>query len=321
MWLYVPSAFVQASEGSTSGSDSEPSSERPTCALFVTSSGKPMQRLLSWRGWQTRPWIKLLSGPTFLPSTVARGVARWISSLAGSPASRIASLASAEGPTTAGGSGPTSGASCAIAGQLSLWSKTSLGSDPPEGSVRSCKTLPMAGGMRNGLILARTRLAPLTTASGSSSWPTPKAARYGSSQNGSNSSKPSAGTPSLDTIGREWSKREGSEPLAFQAVSWPTPTATDAKASGWGPSSIREGTKRHGGTTLTDAAVRSATVGPQGETASVATGPKSSLNPAFVEALMGLTEGFSIAQIDCEPSATPSCPNKQPMRSPSFGDE
>ncbi len=36
------------------------------------SNGKPTPQPLSWRGWKTRPWIRLLSGTTLEPSTAAQ---------------------------------------------------------------------------------------------------------------------------------------------------------------------------------------------------------------------------------------------------------
>lgn len=68
-------------------------------------------------------------------------------------------------------------------------------------------------------------------------WPTPKAAQYGSSQNGINKDRPSAGTPSLETMAsrgigawatprsRDW-KGGGKDCIDRQAQSWPTPRAS-----------------------------------------------------------------------------------------------
>lgn len=44
-------------------------------------TGKPTPQPSSWRGWKTRPWIRLLSGTMLPPSTAAFGAARWTSSL------------------------------------------------------------------------------------------------------------------------------------------------------------------------------------------------------------------------------------------------
>src|SRR3990167_7102930 len=78
IWLFIPSHCVQAPEGLSldSGWPSE-----ITYQPFVTLSGKPTQRPLSWRGWQTRPWIRLLSGMMLEPLTASRGVDSWISSV------------------------------------------------------------------------------------------------------------------------------------------------------------------------------------------------------------------------------------------------
>lgn len=45
--------------------------------LSVTLSGTHTQRPFSWRGWKTRPWIQLLFGTMYEPSTQRLGVAQW----------------------------------------------------------------------------------------------------------------------------------------------------------------------------------------------------------------------------------------------------
>jgi hypothetical protein len=104
-WLHVPSlalpsAPVRAASNSAFGSPSAPPIE-----LWVTSSGTPIRRPSSWRGWRTRPWIRLLSGTTSRPSMADHGAAAWISSLRGSPASPSRPPARAGAWTTSGGSG------------------------------------------------------------------------------------------------------------------------------------------------------------------------------------------------------------------------
>lgn len=83
MWLYVPSPSAPESAASTWGSDA-----LARLARSATSSGKHSAP----RVWSTRckraPWIKLLSGVTYEPSTLERGVAAWISSLRDFRASR-----------------------------------------------------------------------------------------------------------------------------------------------------------------------------------------------------------------------------------------
>ena len=70
MWLHIPKTALPPLTGSPSVPESEDwnsvcISRNPDIELFVTSSGKPSLRPLSWHGWKTRPWIRLLSGLTF----------------------------------------------------------------------------------------------------------------------------------------------------------------------------------------------------------------------------------------------------------------
>jgi hypothetical protein len=122
-------------------------------------------------------------------------------------------------------------------------------------------------------------------------WPTPSATRYGSSQNGINGKggefeRPSAGTPSLDTIA---------------AKLWPTPTVGDSKAAG---SRNAENDKAHLGVSLTDMVRTGDSRGRRARptlragASTSSTGPVPRLlsyvlNPYFVEALMGWPQGWT----------------------------
>jgi hypothetical protein len=96
-WLYVPGL-----PGSTSP---WPLSTARAIDVWVTLNGMPTRRRCSWHGWRTRPWIRLLSGMTSKPSTVATGVASWISSLRASRVNRSLPPANGAAPPTSGGSG------------------------------------------------------------------------------------------------------------------------------------------------------------------------------------------------------------------------
>ena len=78
-WLYVPAP---------AGSTWPFKSPNPDTELYVTLSGKPQRRPLSWRGWKTRPYIRRLSGTMLAPSMADRGVDAFISSLPAIRASR-----------------------------------------------------------------------------------------------------------------------------------------------------------------------------------------------------------------------------------------
>lgn len=102
-WLHVPStSLASVPVPEASNSDSMPPNPEPE--LYVTLSGKPTPRPVSWRGWKTRPWITRLFGTTLPPSTLQRGVDSWISSLRETRASQTASPARDSEPTMTDGS-------------------------------------------------------------------------------------------------------------------------------------------------------------------------------------------------------------------------
>lgn len=194
-----------------------PSPSATPIELWATSSGTPTPRPLSWRGWRTRPWTTLLSGTTLAPSTAARGVGRWISSLRDSPARRSRVPASAGGPTTPAGSGPSSAAwfatlrhdSCSSKTCLDCWSQPQaslLGSDTFYG------TWPPSGSMRSGSVYQRPTAPPRISASGSSSWPTATAA---------------------DSQGHGYQMDRGTRVLTLSGLArlWPTPAAQEDQRS------------------------------------------------------------------------------------------
>jgi hypothetical protein len=206
--------------------------------------------------------------------------------------------------------------------------------------------------MRNGVPFARPTLARRTSETASSSsphkadYPTPTASPYGKSGNARGHEE--RRRESLDTMAANWSTptahdgsstgnkprpRQGGASLRTQVERgvpqlaapifepkkqrWPTATATDAADSGAAGYSTSSG--RHSGTTLTDAARLHAghlgavtlTAGPDGLV----------LSPEFVEALMGLPEGWTLVDDEHASAAleTPSSPRKRPRRSLSSG--
>ena len=331
MWLHLPASCLS----SLATADwTLPFTQPVEPTLWCWSNGTPSPRPSSWRGWRKRPWRRLLSGTTCPPSMADAGVASWIASLAAAPARTSPSP----------GSGvallrlvPASGGRCSASptrqGLLSFSGRTSEAPSRPHWTW-SRKTLrTSASELRRALSALTTWVRP-TSASASSSWPTPSATPYGHQQS------PSPGTavrPSLQTL----------------AASWPTPTATDAKGSGSAGYSTASG--RHSGVTLTDAAVRQwptprASDGAKGgpnQTAArderdnrgsgtphgrhsdslpvqVRRGtPGMVLNPAFVEALMGLSAGWTspTPMSASASSATASSGSRRQRRSLSVGND
>lgn len=270
MWLYIPDSTSHSS-AEAAGSLADFIARSQGYAPFVTSSGKPTQRPLSWRGWEKRNWIRRLSGMTLSPSMAARGVASWIASLVASPARTSATPVSEPGSTaSAQGSGPSSHeSSTRFALDLSQL-KTSRRSKAGA-STASSVTLPRSGSMRSGCVSERPTWAPLTAENGSSSWPTPVAS---DNENRNTGHSPSHGTTRGKTLAGEAMSREWPTPssssygtnqggaagrsgpvrpsLDTLARLWPT-TTMDARASG---ASYPTTATHQQGTTLTDAAVR-----------------------------------------------------------------
>ena len=194
-----------------------------------------------------------------------------------SPAKTSAARARGRGSEVDGAvCGPSSPEPFAKLGRKSSSWKTS-GSSVRAGSTKSSQSWPKQGSMRSGRAFERRTSVPHIAASGCSFWPTPTASSYGTSQNGSNSTRPSAGTPGLARLG-SW---------------WPTPCASDARDSA--RHTTRDDAASHAGTTLTDKIRRycsrhARTMGKHGRGGR----GKAVLNPAFVEQLLGLPEGYTL---------------------------
>jgi len=216
MWLHIPPdcmscPFAPASEALTSASDS-PS---PTPALSVTLSGKLVQRPLSWRGWQTRPWSKLLFGTICAPSTADPGLERWIASLRACPASLTASPASDRATTTSAPSGPSSSASwerCDPPWSSSKTSQLSLLAATSEEQEKHYQTWVTRSKTRSFFV--RQMLAHRIGERESSSWPTARANEL----QGRGAAKRKPGT--------------GGKMLSEEAQQWPTPRGTDGPKGG-----------------------------------------------------------------------------------------
>jgi len=181
MWLHIPQPVrLSAAESEANSSHSEPSC--PSCELWCYVNGKPTRRELSWRGWKTRPWIKRLSGTTLRPSTAARGVESWMSSLRRSPAKATASQASAFWRMIRAIAGRPQGA---YFGRFSLDGSSQKTSPACSfltgtllevpGSFGFSESWPKTGGMRNGRCFHRGPAETVCITNGFSFWPRPDA--------------------------------------------------------------------------------------------------------------------------------------------------
>ncbi len=290
-WIYNPRSSV--SSAATGGLNWASVEFSEALALSVTWRGRHTPAPTWLRRCKRLPWLRLLSGLTSAHST--RLESGPTSSPQGSRASLLAPQESVDTPTTSAGSGQMSLALSASAGRAPSSSNAPQGSDAGA-CLSSCETLPGTGTMRRGRVTrAHLTREHRTGGRGSSSWPTPTASSYGTTNNGKRgdgTTYKTAGKPSLDTMARRW----------------PTPAASDCRSSGRHTTTTGV---MHPGTSPTDA-VRSR----QDQTTTTG-GDDTSLpvvlNPAFVEALQGLPIGWT----GFASSATESAPVRQHRRSES----
>ena len=342
MWLYVPSAYLPVAAGSTWDLSAP---ELLAQSVAWNTKHMPPQ---SWRRvLRTAGWMRHLSGLMCPPSTAARGVESWISSLGDSlvrtsatPGSASASKASAAG---SGRSTPESFAkwdhdtSSWRTSQLSLFADSTLCSP----------TFTRSGSMRSGKLFERPTLERPTEGSECLSWPTPDAMVANDGQdvesyqarrrrlqekhrNGNGAGLVLAmaakmwptpnvvedrGSPEVWQARRE--RLKAANPalgdlhlgLSIAAKMWPTASASDGKGSA--QIGQRKGQ-------LSEAAEQKfpSLQARRTPAAGVDTStPSLVLNPQFVEALMGWPIGHS----DCGSLATESSPIRQSSRGASCG--
>lgn len=113
-WLYVPGSEDSSLVFAPSWADG--------IAVWVTSSGTPTQRPLSWHGWTKRPWIARLYGTICRPTTAAGCEAAWTSFLLDSRANLSARPVGAGEPLST--YGPTYSGSCLRPARRSSSAKT-----------------------------------------------------------------------------------------------------------------------------------------------------------------------------------------------------
>jgi hypothetical protein len=259
MWTYTPSKSAPA--WACLVKDCEPGS--PTWASRIaplhTLSGKHTPPASWQRAWKTAPWMAHLSGPTYSPLTVQRGVAQWIASLRDSRAKTSHSPGDAPGlmahdlacfstsltlPTLAVRDSSfwrTSQAS--LLPPPPLWTKPkalSKNAQPPA----SWENWPTEGGMRSGSLCQRPKWVPATGGRGGSAlpgenWTTPQA--HDVTERGSGQQPTAAaGNACLARDARTWatpdcntstySNGKMGPNIREQARMWQTPTATEEES-------------------------------------------------------------------------------------------
>ena len=209
MWLYIPKEYCPSSPESLD-LISESGLFFQNLELSVTLSGKVAQRPYSWRGWKTRPWMKLLSGVTLQPSTAAAGMELWIQSVLASRASQSQSqaneLESRKGHDQDSSLKPAE--LFAKYDQGIFLSKTCQDSFLTSSCPSYLENFPKWGSMRSGECFRQEMWVAPILEKESSSW----------------------GAPTVDAISNRKTKyAQGGTPIAMQASSWPTPRKVDTE--------------------------------------------------------------------------------------------
>lgn len=164
-WVYVPGL-------TDSNSDSKLLSEMPT-GLSLQWNTKPLRPAPWRRVCKTAPYLSLLSGTIFEPSTLDRGAESYRLSLAESPVSLTPSLANGSAPKTSVTSGPTRSESLESASQIGFSSKM-FPEQSHTSTTTSCPDCKRWATQLRRYSLRQRTLVRHTAAKGSSSWPTPQ---------------------------------------------------------------------------------------------------------------------------------------------------
>ena len=283
MWLYIPREYCPCSP-ELLDSISEFGLFFQNLELSVSLSGKATQRPYSWRGWKTRPWMKLLSGVTLQPSTAASGMELWIQSLLASRAKTSQSQASARESRK----GHDQGCSLKPAELFAKYdqgiflSKTSQDSFLTSSCQSYSENFPKWGSMHSGECFRQEMWVAPILEKESLSWPTPNT----SDQHNPNMS---------DNHDVKKSYLRG------VAASWPTPRMNDFKGHCTDATTRKDGKCRND--QLQNAVIHTGPSAPvkqnngSDSSKSAQTSPqplKKRLNPKFVEHLMGMPPGWSL---------------------------
>lgn len=302
MWMHIPESLSPSSRSAPGSGCSTSASAWQYRALARSAwwRGKPRRLKLWLSDLRKGRYARLRFGVTLPPSPVT--ISRVLTSCApASPVSPFPRPESAWARKTRGGYGPSSTANFAEFDPDSSSWKTCQGS-LFEDSTPFSDRWPNSGSMRSGICFERQTSVRRTSGSGSSS-------------------SPSAGTawttPAASEGDRDAHYQQGGRPLSAMARAWPTGMRPDGKKAQMGLSTVakqwptpqsrdyrspdREGSgnlerKRQAGWTvdLNSAAVEHSPRGPQttGLALLETSGPLS-LNPNFVEWLMGLPPGWT----------------------------
>lgn len=303
MWMYIPNTSI-SSPSAPEEPDLISASSWQFQALEASawSRGKPSRSRNWYQLWKRAYWLQRLFGAMPEPSTADSGVALWMASLAASRASLIALLGSNSGKKTSETCGQQPAASSSSRARGSSSSKTSVGCCLR--AVRNeCGETFTAWGSRLREDCSRRKKsarAMSANAYSSSPWPTPLASDDGrkvtpaSHQNSLIKAAANWTTPSATDGQRGGTITEAMSgtSLAQQVRSlWSTPSVADVQGGRKSRSGERNQELLMNGQAEQLCSRLDQTTLADGETSST---DRRSLNPLFVEWLMGWPPGWTL---------------------------
>lgn len=232
-----------------------------------------------WTRWQKASWLRVLCGRMCEPSMADASVDAWLASLEASPASPTPRPETNSAPRTSATLDPTSSGSSMSASHGGSSSKTSAGCSPPEAPPTSIESFGAAATRLRSDFSQRQNAARRRSESGysSSQWPTALAADHRSIYATESTHEKNA-RPLLEVAGA-WVRKLWNAPTVASATGGQANRGGDRQGE-----LLLAGQARHlcGLLGLTNSEPGSNT-SPTGLT----------LNPPFVEALMGWPRGWT----------------------------
>jgi hypothetical protein len=325
VWILPPSITSAYAQDTGESISVSPEQWAEACAQSLIARSKPSPPRTWLQRWKRDSWTRHLSGLISRPSRGKSFVDWWTSSLEATRASRSLPQVSEPVKTTPDTFGHGSQMELPFADLDSASSRTSKDTsrwDSPQSSATWKKWVTE----RRGAYSQRLKSAHLTNGSGSSSWPTSSARDW--------KDTPGMATKAVNPDGSE-RKREDMLARAVygeaNSSKWPTPAVMDTTGGPYKTEFVDGAFRSYHNHTTEDAPKYGArlrdavTCGPPAQANPSTDGSRrESLNPRWVEALMGVPIGWTmpsctspvtIAPTNCDSSETESC---QPQQSELF---
>lgn len=220
MWIIPKNLQLSSGAPDTAVFISDLNEQSQICASSLMVRSKPSRSQTWSQKWKRDSWTALLSGRILRPSHAKPFETEWTSLWPVIPASRLAQQENDLAPKTLATSGRTSPDQYELFAPECVFSRTSKDTSASD-SERSSQTWEALVIKRRGEYSARVKSARLTSASGSSSWPTIRASEYKDvGPVGSKSHDHMLGKGYLCAV------------VTQDAANWPTPCAMEAEKAG-----------------------------------------------------------------------------------------